>query len=346
MFKRLLTIILVVSMMLLVFTGCQENSNENIDENVSENVNESKTFPSKKTVELIAPANPGGGWDATARALQKVITENKLAPNVNVVVTNKPGGSGSVAWDMLIKRKDSHMVALDSSYIYLNELLGVEGAQHYTDLKPICTLTNEWIGFFVKSDSEIKTINDVMDKLKKDPSSIKVAVAPGKGNDDHLSILLTAKTAGVDLTEFDKNIMATTTGELIPGLLGGFYDLIVTGASDGIEFMKSGDVRCIAITADERLDGDFADVPTIKEQGIDVVFPHWRGILGHPDMTDEEVAWWEDLIEKAIATDDWKEVLENNNWEDYYENSEQTMKRWEEEYKIYESLVNEIDLNK
>ncbi len=347
MFKKSLAMLLVVFMVAAVFAGCQsEPAKEAPQEGKEAPAEETKTsnFPTKKTVEIVAPASPGGGWDSTARAIQKVIKDNDLAPDVNVIVTNKPGGKGSIAWNMLIDRADSHQVAMDSAYIYLNKLLGVEGAQDLEDLQPIATLTSEWIAVFVKADSEFQNINEVMDKLKEDPNSLKIAVAPGKGNNDHLSFLKTAKTAGVDIVELDKNIMATTTGELIPGLLGGFYDVVSVGANEGLEFMKSGDLRAISITADERLEGDFADVPTLKEQGIDVVYPHWRGILAHPEMTDEEIAWWDDLLGKVVATDDWQQILENNSWLSYYKNSEETAKMWEEEYESYEELVNDVGL--
>ena len=321
----------------LAFTGCGGKE---------ETTKADGSFPTAKTLEIIAPANPGGGWDATARALKKVIDDNDIAPEVNIIVTNKPGGKGSIAWNSLIQRKDSHIVAMDSAYIYLNQLLGVQGAQKLDDLRPVATLTNEWIGYFVKGDSDIETITEVTERLKKDPSSVVVAVAPGKGNDDHLSIMNVAKTAGVDIAEFDKNIVATSTGELIPGVLGGFYEVIVTGAADGIEFMKSGDLKCIAITADERLGGEFADVPTVKESGIDVVFPHWRGIVAHPGMTDEEAAYWETIIEKAMATDDWKQIMENNSWLPYYKNSADTKAMWEEEFEVYKSLTDAVGLTK
>lgn len=332
MYKKSLALVLGLSMVMAAFTGCQTKS--------------TGTFPTEKTVELIAPASPGGGWDATARALQKVIKENDLAPGINVVVTNKPGGSGAVAWASLINKKNSHQVALDSSYIYTNELTGTEGAQKTSDLKPVATLTNEWIAIYVKADSKFQTINDVFDQLKKDPSSLKIAVAPGKGNDDHLSFMTAADSQGVDIKELDKNIMATTTGELLTGLIGGFYDVVPVGAQEGVEFLKNGDIRALAVTADTRMGGVFAEVPTLKESGIDVVFPHWRGLLAHPGMTDEEVAWWDDLIERAIATDDWKEVLANNNWLSYYRNSADTQKMWDEEFKSYDDITGKVGLKK
>ncbi len=305
---------------------------------------EKASFPSSNTIEIIAPANTGGGWDSTARALVKVISDNNIADDVNFVVTNKPGSKGSVGWNYVIERKDSHIVAMDSSYIYLNQLLGVEGAQSLDDFTPIYTITNEWIGVFVKADSEMESINTVVDSLRNDPTSIRVAIAPDKGNDDHMSVMSIVKAAGVDVEAFDENIIATTTGELIPGLLGGFYDVVVTGAVDGLEFMNSGDLRCIAVTSGTRMPGNFADVPTVKESGIDVVFPHWRGILGHSNMSAEEIIWWENIIEQAIETDQWQSIMRNNSWEPFYKDSKETREMWEEEYEVYKSLVNNLGL--
>lgn len=350
MFKKSIALFLGVSLIISLFVGCQSKESEtqqpSSTNEATQNEKEKSSFPSKKVVEIVAPASPGGGWDSTARAIQKVIKDNNIAPEVDVVVSNKPGGKGSIAWNMLIQREDAHMVAMDSSYIYLNELLGIEGAQTYKDVRPVVTLTNEWIAVYVKADSKFQTVNEIMDVLKGDPAALKFGLAPGKGNDDHMATMSIAKAAGVDIVEFDKNIIATTTGELIPGLLGGFYDVVVTGANEGAEFLKSGDLRAVAITSDERIGGDFADVPTVKESGIDVVFPHWRGILAHPGMTDEEVAWWENVIEQVVATDDWKKILENNAWIPYYKNSADTMAMWEKEYTNYEELTSELGLKK
>lgn len=329
--KRIIILGLVLVMVLSLTVGCGSSD-------------EDATFPTEGTVEIIAPASPGGGWDSTARALQKVIKDNDLAGDVNVVVSNLPGGKGSVAWNGLIDDKNAHKVAMDSSYIYLNNMLGMEDAPTINEVTPIATLTNEWIGVFVDVDSPYNSITELFDAVKEDPSAVQFAVAPGKGNDDHLSTLTAAKAYGIDVAEFDKNIVATDTSELLTGIMGGFYDACFTGALEGLEFVEAGKLKCLGITADERYEGKFSDIPTIKEQGIDIVFPHWRGILGSPDMTQEEIQWWEDLIEAAIATDDWKEILDNNEWTNYYRNSADTKAMWEEEIELYESLVVESGL--
>jgi tripartite-type tricarboxylate transporter receptor subunit TctC len=126
--RKIIVLALVLVMVLSISVGCASNE-------------EDASFPTENTVEIIAPANPGGGWDSTARALQKVIKDNDLAGDVNVVVSNLPGGKGSVAWNGLIDEKDPHKVAMDSSYIYLNKMLGMEDAPTINDITPIATLT-------------------------------------------------------------------------------------------------------------------------------------------------------------------------------------------------------------
>jgi len=325
--KKIIGFVATIIALMGVMTGCGEKTEKDL------------SFPQKKTVEIIAPASPGGGWDSTARALQKVIKNNKLADGVNVVVTNQPGGSGSVAWNGLISGKDSHKVSMDSSYIYLNKMLGMEDAPTIHDVTPIATLTNEWIGVFVAKDSPYNSITELFEAVKSDPQSVQFVVAPGKGNDDHLATLTTAKAYGVDVAEFDKTIAATSTSEILTGIMGGFYDACFTGALEGLEFVKAGQMKCLGITADKRYEGEFSNIPTIKEQGVDVVFPHWRGILASPDMTAEEIAWWDDLISRAVATDEWKEILANNEWVDYYRNSAETKEMWEKEFPIYKELA-------
>lgn len=333
--KRALSMALILIMSMALLAGCGQNNSTD---------SKATAFPTEKTVEIIAPASPGGGWDSTARALQKVIADNDLAGDVNVVVTNEPGGKGSVAWNGLIKGKNPHKVAMDSSYIYLNSMLGIDGAPTINDVTPIATLTNEWIGVFVSVDSPYDSITELFDAVKADPASVQFAVAPGKGNDDHLATLTAAKSYGIDVGEFDKNIVATDTSELLTGIIGGFYDATFTGALEGLEFVEAGELKCLGITSNERYEGKFSYIPTLQEQGIDVVFPHWRGILAGPDMTDEEIRWWNNLIEAAIATDDWKQILDNNEWVSYYRNSEDTKKMWEEEISLYETLVQEAGL--
>lgn len=332
--KKYLSLVLVLIMAVSVFTGCSTQTSKE------------GSFPSG-TVELIAPASPGGGWDSTARAIQKVISDNDLAPGVNIIVTNKPGGKGSVGWNHIkSKDGDGHFAAMNSSLIFLNELTG-RADQTYQQFTPLATFTNEWIATAVKSDSDIKTPEDLIAKLKNDPKSVRIGVAPGLGNDDHLSIVAIAKKAGVDPSEL--NFVVYKTSELVPGLLGGFVDIIQTGFGEVSEYYKAGDVNILATSGDVRYEGEFAKIPTWKESGIDVVFPHWRGLMGVPNMTEEQIKWWDDLLHKVVETEDWKKICKNNGWDRYYKNSSETLELYKKDYEVYKELIKELglaDLNK
>lgn len=241
----------------------------------------SSSFP-KDDFEFIAPASPGGGWDATARAMQKILADEGIVDQ-NIQVVNKPGGSGEVGWQYL-KDKDAHTISINSSLVITNNLLG-RSELTYEDLTPLAILTTEWSAIAVPPESELTSAEQVMEKLKEDPKSLKIGVAPGLGNDDHLSLVQAAKTYGVDVTKLDF-LVYESGGDVISALLGGHVDVATMSVSEAREQHEAGKAEILAVTSDERIEG--LDVPTWKEVGVDMEFPHWRGVMGPPDMTEEE----------------------------------------------------------
>lgn len=296
----------------------------------------------EKNIEVIAPASPGGGWDMTARAVQKVIKDNDLAPQ-SLVVVNKPGGGGAVGWTYLkTKAGDPYYLAMDSSLILLNQLLG-RSELSYKDFTPIATMTTEWCAIVVKADSPFNDGAELMKALSEDPEALSVGVAPSLGNDDHLSFVLAAKKYGVEIKKL-RMVVYESGGDLLPALLGGHVDVLTCSVSEASEFAKAGDAKMLAVSSDQRLTGDLAEVPTWKELGVDMEFPHWRGIVGPPEMPAEAIAWWDETLTKMVQTENWKQVLTNNEWEDYYKNSEQTAALLEEQYQVYKELVELLGL--
>jgi putative tricarboxylic transport membrane protein len=297
-----------------------------------------KAFPSDN-IEVIAPATPGGGWDGTARAIQKILKDEGIVEeNINVV--NKPGGSGEVGWQYL-SSKDAHHLAIDSSLLITNNLLG-QSKLTYEDFTPLATLTTEWVSIAVQNESKIQSAKEVMEQLKKDPTSLKIAVAPGLGNNDHLSFVQAAKTYGIDVTKLNF-LVYESGGDVVTALLGGHVDVATMSVSESKEQHLAGNFRIISVSSEERLEG-LEEVPTWIEQGVDMVFPHWRGIIGPPDMTEEEIAYWDKAIGEMVKTDAWKEVMENNEWSDFYKNSSESAKFLEEQTIMYDELLSESGL--
>ncbi|MFS0645125.1 tripartite tricarboxylate transporter substrate binding protein [Siminovitchia sp. 179-K 8D1 HS] len=295
-------------------------------------------FPSKN-IELVAPATPGGGWDATARAIQKILKDEEIVDqNINVI--NKPGGSGEVGWQYL-KKEDAHHLAINSSLLLTNHLLG-QSELTYKDFTPLAILTTEWISIAVKQDSKFQDAKEIMEQLKKDPGSLKIGVAPGLGNNDHLSFVEAAKTYGVDVTKLNF-LVYESGGDVVTALLGGHVDVATMSISESKEQHQAGNFRIVSVSSDERLEG-LEDVPTWKEQGVDMVFPHWRGIMGPPDMTKEEIAYWDKVIGEMVGMDAWKKLVENNEWSEFYKDSSEAKKFLEEQNKMYEELVTDSGL--
>lgn len=298
----------------------------------------SDEFP-KKDIELVAPATPGGGWDGTARAIQKILKDEGIVDqNINVV--NKPGGSGEVGWQYLSKQ-DAHSLAINSSLVLTNNLLG-QSQLTFEDFTPLAILTTEWISIAVPNDSKFQNATEIMEQLKKDPTSLKIAVAPGLGNNDHLSFVQAAKTYGVDVTKLNF-LIYESGGDVVTALLGGHVDVATMAVSESKEQHVAGKFRIVSVSSDERIEG-LEEVATWQEQGVDMVFPHWRGIMGPPDMTEEEIAYWDKVIGEMVETEAWKTLLKNNEWASYYLDSKKTMEFLKEQNANYDVLLSESGL--
>ncbi|GGJ99324.1 membrane protein [Lentibacillus kapialis] len=324
---------LAIIMMALVVAGC--SSDENDKEAKSDNGSD---FPTD-SIEIIAPASPGGGWDGTARAMQKILSdEGIIEQNMNVV--NKPGGGGEVGWQYL-KKQDAHHFAINSSLVITNNVLG-QSELTYEDFTPLATLTTEWVALATKPDSDLTSGKAVMEKLKEDPKSLKIGVAPSLGNDDHLAFVQAAKEFGVDVTKLEF-LISESGGDLQTQLLGGHVDVATMSVSEAKEQHQADKLNIVAVSSEERIDG-LDDVKTWKEQGVDITFPHWRGVMGPPDMTEDEIAYWDEKISEMVKTDAWQKVLDNNDWEAYYKDSAETKEFLKSETEKYTELLNDAGL--
>ncbi|KFE41039.1 tripartite tricarboxylate transporter substrate binding protein [Staphylococcus agnetis] len=289
-----------------------------------------RDFPDR-TIEIVAPASPGGGWDATARAIQKIMTDEELT-NQNITVVNKPGGGGEVGWQYL-KSKPSTTIAINSSLLLSNNALGLSDLNQQ-DFTPIAMLATEWISLSASKKSQLSSGKEVMEKLKKDPKSLTIGVAPGLGNNDHLAFVKAAKHFGVDVDQMNF-LVYKSGGDLQTALLGGHVDVASTAVSEVKEQHQVGKLKILATTSEKRIKG-LEDVPTWKEQGVDMVFPHWRGVMGPKNMSKKEREYWNDTMKKVASSKQWTEIRQNKDWDAFYKDtyaSEQFLNQKQKEYK-------------
>lgn len=267
-------------------------------------------YPSKN-FECVAPAGPGGGWDTTIRMAAKILTENKIITTAMPVV-NKPGGGGGVGLTYMQRKKgDPYSLVVYSPPLILINLTG-QSKLGYKDVTPIAMVMNDYGAFGVPKNSRFKNIKEVFEAMKKDPKSVKVGGTSSLGSMDHIQFLVAAKAAGVkDLKSIQ--YIAFQGGEGLASLLGGHIDILSTGMTELAGPKESGDIKVLALTAPKRIaSGTLADVPTLKEAGIDGEYVVWRGIFGAPKMPEAERKFMENALKKMTETPAWKEFCSRN----------------------------------
>jgi putative tricarboxylic transport membrane protein len=163
----------------------------------------------------------------------------------------------------------------------------------------------------VGAKSPFKSLNDLVDAIKKDPMSVAFAGGSAVGGFDHLKPLMVLQRAGVaDVTKV-RYVSFTGGGDAITQTIGGFTQAMSGDMSEAVGFIKSGDVRVLAVLTEERVPG-FEDIPTAKEQGLDVVAVNWRGLYIPKGVSDETFQLWADRLQKVADSNEWKKIMETN----------------------------------
>jgi len=306
-------------------------------------ISQAENWTPRYPVEIIAPAGPGGGWDATARGVAKALTESKIIKKV--YVTNLPGGGGGVALSRVIERRgDEHLLVVYSPPLILINLTG-QSKYGYTNLTPLARLACEYGAFVVRADSPYQSITEVMDKLRKDPSSVIIGGASAPGSMDHIQFLQAAMAAGVK--QLNKIPYVSFPGGKGPAaLLGGDIDIYSTSYSEMLGFLEAGKIRYLAITSEKPIGGKLKGVPTLKQEGIDSVFLNWRGLFAPPGISEEVRSFYINALEKMVKTDSWHKTLKQYMWEPAFLPGEKFSEYLNEQNDMFTEAMDKIGLLK
>ena len=301
-------------------------------------------YPSKP-LEIIAPANAGGGFDALARAIDRALNVEKLYPQPTAVA-NIPGGGGAIGFaKMQAKAKDNYELIVFSPPLIIGSVNGTFPGK-YDDLTPLAKLITDYQIFLVKADSPYKTFKDLMDALKKNPQALKVAGGSAAGNMDHLAVCKVAKAYGVDPAKI-VYLATNGGGEAIISLLGGNVSFVSTGIGEALGQIEAGAVRALAVSSPERRSGVIANVPTVKEAlGLNVTYEVWRGVFGAPGMSKDAQEYWAKTLKKMSTTASWKDSLAKLQWVDAYAGAADFANFLDDEYKSYQGLMKDLGLVK
>ena len=263
--------------------------------------------------ECIAPANPGGGWDFTCRQVGKTLQDVGLIPSTMQVV-NLAGGGGGVAFAEVVNKRndDNDLIVAASSATATRLAQGAYPGNTMDQVRWLGSIGADYGVIAVAADSEIDTLPELLDEVQKNPSEVNFGGGSAVGGWDHLKILIAAQEAGVEDVRKVKYIAFAGGGEAVTQLLAGSLQAFTGDLSEAQGFVESGDIKVLAVLAPERLTGEFADIPTAREQGIDAIGANWRGFYAPHGMSDEAYDYWVAQLATLYDSKEWQAVMKAN----------------------------------
>lgn len=260
--------------------------------------------------ECIAPSKPGGGFDMTCKLAQAGLKDHGLLDSP-MRVTYMPGGIGAVAYNAIAsnRRGEPGTLIAFSGASLLNLALGKYGRYDENAVQWLTTIGTDYGTLAVREDSPFRSLDDVIQALKKDPKSITLGGGGSIGGQGWAKIALLAKAAGVDPREL-RYAAFEGGSEHYMALMGKHVDL-VTGSASEIRAQRGNKIRALVVYSEERLPGELADVPTAKEQGYDIQWPLIRGYYMGPEVKQEDLDWWKAAFAKLQSSEEFQQYLQD-----------------------------------
>ncbi len=260
-------------------------------------------------IKMMIPANPGGGWDGTGRALGAALVESGAASNV--AFENKGGAAGTIGLAQYVNAsKGDANSLLVMGAVMLGGIITGKPPVGLDKVTPIARLTSEYNVYVVPAASPFKNMADVVEAFKKDPASVKWS-GGSRGSTEHIAAAMLARIVGVDATKVNY-VPFRGGGEAVAAVLGGNVSIAGSGYSEFSEYIKAGKMRAIAVTSGARLPG--IDIPTMKEQGYDIEIGNWRGVYGAGNLSEADRKALTERVIKATKSKAWLEALAKNGW--------------------------------
>lgn len=263
-------------------------------------------YPSRP-VTMTAGANPGGGFDMTIRSVVDALQKERIV-DVPLPVENRPGASGADFLAVMIEQYAGRddQVSVTSLSMMMNQIRGVS-KYGYDDVTMIARLMTDYFVVVTRPDSPMRNLTDVMTAIKSDPAHVKV----GAAQDDEAPFDLLVTAAGGAPATVDY-VGLEGGGDQINALADGTIGVAIGGVSEFVEAVKSGDLKALGVLAENRLPG--LDVPTAREQALDVTLSNWRALYGPPGMPEYAVAYWQNALGRMVQTPTWMQIAEQRHF--------------------------------
>ncbi len=297
-----------------------------------------------KAIELVVGTGPGSGVDNTARTAQSILQMQKIVePQMTIV--NKPGGPYAVAYNYLSQFPGDGTKLVAQTSTPLSALVTGQLTVKYFEFTPIANLITEPILFMVRAESPVTNARDLAQRLKADPSALSIALATARGNAFHISAALFARAAGADAKKL-KIVIYNSSGDAVAALLGGHVDIVAVTPGNFLPLYEARKIRILGLASPRRSGGLLATVPTFKEQGFDVVFDLPRSVMGAKGLSADQVRYWDGVFGRMVRTNEWRQAVEKNQWEDDYMNSADLAKSLKAQYEVLKDVLTELGMAK
>ncbi len=286
----------------------------------------------------------GGSVDLYARGVKNALETLKLVNGQTVLNENRPGAAGLLALQQLQRnRGNAHHLGTFHTGSLAGQVTGILKAD-MREFVPVAMLVEETTLVAVRADSPLQTAKDLIDALKRDPTSVKIAVAPLKGLNTHLAIAKPLKVAGVDISRLTV-VPFRSSADSMGALLGGHVDVVSATGPTVVPMAQSGKVRMIASAAPVRGTGPLAPVPTWREQGVAADYVSYNGVLLPPGVDAEQIRFWEQALRQVAASKDWIALVEKSGNKPMFKGYVDSHRYLQEELKATQALVADLGLD-
>ncbi|HEY5777801.1 MAG TPA: tripartite tricarboxylate transporter substrate binding protein [Terrimicrobiaceae bacterium] len=265
------------------------------------------------SLKILVPAAPGGGWDQTGRALQAALQSGNVVKKITV--DNRGGAGGTIGLAQFVNSNKGNPKALMiGGMVMVGAIHSHKSPINLSHVTPIARLVGEYEVVVVPGSSKIQSMEELIAQFKANPG--RVAWGGGSaGGSDHILAALIARAVGVEPTRINY-IAYAGGGEAQAAIMGGHVAAGISGYGEFAGQIKSGKLRALAVSGDKRIPS--VDIPTLKEQGVDVEMVNWRAVFAAPGITDAQKHELIAIVEKAVKTPSWQQTLERNNWTDLF----------------------------
>ena len=260
-------------------------------------------------LKLLIPANPGGGWDLTGRALGEALVSSGQAASMSY--ENRGGAAGAIGLAQFANAYggDPHALMVMGA-VMLGGIITGKPPVGLSKVRPIARLTNEYNVFVLPTQSPFASMREVLVQFRNDPRSIKWG-GGSRGSTEHVAVHMLARALGVDARRINY-VPFRGGGEAAAALMAGYLSVGGSGLSEFLPHITSKRMRAVALTSPERLPD--LDVPTLRELGQDVVIGNWRGVCAPIGLTAEQRLALIERVRLALASPSWNASLAQHRW--------------------------------